>query len=1643
MSLRKILSVLLIFTSLIGSTIPEGLISIDKESFVVYDVVEDLKECYSFGTFKSTIVVKEEIRKFTYLVKLPVDLNLSIHHYTAKDKNGNLITLIGGGPELRDNEIYFNFGDKTFFKDDEILIEYKLEVPCIDKSIESNKNTIKIDWDGNKSETYETKTFSVLMPSIIVSEVETGVLKPSFFGEFSQKFEISNQNGAASAVDFKLKAKYLDDYSSFINLTQVNLVANDKIIEVTLPTDFDGQNLELTIDSKILNDLDLGDAFDENETFNLELKHFIKDDFKGTYQTNRAKFLVTSYLNCGGSFCEKEETEQEIEFIYKNSHNIVFENISYNKAPFCLDYNKPGGAYFQFDIVNKSLASSGNPFLTIGYLNFSHSNISNLQKIVFFDENNHELELINNNHGTKTKKVYFNDGQTSLNTSDTELSDKMNPGVFNVLEAGKKLTVKVYYTIDCKSWYINKPAKVTLDLYNSREDIVEYKIFDKLLDFNSNKTPGDSEIKTNKTNWSGVSGVNSDEKYSISYFPKGSTPTFGGSLFSGCEESKSLYKATISYPSSFIVDKVFYDDIEVLKENNGTLYYSSKTSHSIDINVANNGLGEYRLEGYYNCSARGPEKLNLKALLKYKCGSTSSCGSDDDVCWFTIRDQINYDIDGYCDNDVEGPSCYTQVSDFNIERITWGKDKKTQDVNKLNSFYSSESDLKDPKTNRIETSNKLMLIQGDYFKIDASGSIKGKCALNVSKLKLKVPGLQHIGNLNLLKTILEFGSSKINADELNSYGDIIFTIEDMSSFENASGWEVHAELKSKNDQSFITRQPLENISFQLLNLDDEEIILSKGYDHDEKLIVLRDDVYLTHYWSDASQGTACSITHSTQFRVDGNPNYNEFFNIPEVRPFMKILNAEYQLSSNFEHLLENKEVSFTALVYSNTLKSSGYPKREYYDEIPLDYTWAYDGGQIKVTLINLNKLPYWQRNGTKNKILGKINMVIPNETTFSGDFSAQPKFKIETIDDINKNEFDPSKDIVKSPDTYSFKSEFSLTFTGDQTDTKTISEPLTKWSIGVKSTYSNPLNYIWMTIEKDPKSKNKTQINIDNLTFGSDKITGYTLSDGRYLAFLDPEGKFSYKTKNIQFDASYSNCISGDEAKFIVKIGGACGNDFLNGDFNENFFLDETTITAKFNDTELQGLKVIEYDHTDPSNLEKVEDLDINICDDFSYKIRTFNLKRGNLLNPKLILDNPYGLNVSKVELYYKNHTSSSEKSHTLTADKVSEEISLSDELNVSNIEPGDELSAHVFYKGDCSFNFLQPIEIKFQVEDICGKIISQSAARTPNIKDFELDKLKITDKIKGLEILDKIGAATNIDFSYSRDDNDNWNIIQKSRVQLEVPPGVELVKSDFVFNKGSNSSAKFSETFNSDGSTSYEWEGVDWSTDHELAFNGKFKYVGSFVNKSAKIIAKIGVKAELKCGSKTCKEWVDINEKDVKLVPISENPVDCEDCITSFSPLKYKKYVVSAWVSESSNIGKTNFDHAQLNVFIQDNDGPPSGSPKYTFSPSGQVIDGWQRIEGVFEIDNPNAMRIHLQFENQSNSQGLYLDDVRVSPANSTFVTYVYDPLTLRLAAELDEHNYATIYEYDEEGALIRVKKESERGIQTIRESRNNMKRR
>lgn len=161
-----------------------------------------------------------------------------------------------------------------------------------------------------------------------------------------------------------------------------------------------------------------------------------------------------------------------------------------------------------------------------------------------------------------------------------------------------------------------------------------------------------------------------------------------------------------------------------------------------------------------------------------------------------------------------------------------------------------------------------------------------------------------------------------------------------------------------------------------------------------------------------------------------------------------------------------------------------------------------------------------------------------------------------------------------------------------------------------------------------------------------------------------------------------------------------------------------------------------------------------------------------------------------------------------------------------------------------------------------------------------------------------------------------------------------------------------------------------------------------------------------------------------------------CDNCISSFSPIRNQKYILSAWVKENEVQGSLvkNYEYAQIEILFPGSTTTTAGS----FKAKGKIIEGWQKIEEEFTIP-PDATEITVRLINTNPSVNAYYDDIRVHPFNSSFKSFVYDPVTLRLMAELDDRNYATKYEYDLEGKLIRVKKETERGIETIKESRNN----
>lgn len=162
--------------------------------------------------------------------------------------------------------------------------------------------------------------------------------------------------------------------------------------------------------------------------------------------------------------------------------------------------------------------------------------------------------------------------------------------------------------------------------------------------------------------------------------------------------------------------------------------------------------------------------------------------------------------------------------------------------------------------------------------------------------------------------------------------------------------------------------------------------------------------------------------------------------------------------------------------------------------------------------------------------------------------------------------------------------------------------------------------------------------------------------------------------------------------------------------------------------------------------------------------------------------------------------------------------------------------------------------------------------------------------------------------------------------------------------------------------------------------------------------------------------------------------PVAATDSLinSTFSVTANKKMLFSAWVKENCD-NRTTQTNCKSKIILQYNGGSSQIDEP---TPTGPIIEGWQRYEGVF-IAPANATQMTMNLVNNS-GQPIYFDDIRIHPFNANMKSYVYDPVNLRLTAELDANNYATFYEYDEEGTLIRTKAETKEGVKTINETRS-----
>lgn len=146
---------------------------------------------------------------------------------------------------------------------------------------------------------------------------------------------------------------------------------------------------------------------------------------------------------------------------------------------------------------------------------------------------------------------------------------------------------------------------------------------------------------------------------------------------------------------------------------------------------------------------------------------------------------------------------------------------------------------------------------------------------------------------------------------------------------------------------------------------------------------------------------------------------------------------------------------------------------------------------------------------------------------------------------------------------------------------------------------------------------------------------------------------------------------------------------------------------------------------------------------------------------------------------------------------------------------------------------------------------------------------------------------------------------------------------------------------------------------------------------------------------------------------------------------VKGKSYTVGFWYKISEN--------AYWNVRAKNNTtNAILGSAIVSLNQSD--IEGWRRMEFSFTVPVTTGPGDILQLSIEPTDNSLItFDDIRIHPSDAAMQSFVYDRVNYTLRAQLDDNNYASFYNYDEEDNLVQTKKETERGIMTVQQTRKN----
>lgn len=154
------------------------------------------------------------------------------------------------------------------------------------------------------------------------------------------------------------------------------------------------------------------------------------------------------------------------------------------------------------------------------------------------------------------------------------------------------------------------------------------------------------------------------------------------------------------------------------------------------------------------------------------------------------------------------------------------------------------------------------------------------------------------------------------------------------------------------------------------------------------------------------------------------------------------------------------------------------------------------------------------------------------------------------------------------------------------------------------------------------------------------------------------------------------------------------------------------------------------------------------------------------------------------------------------------------------------------------------------------------------------------------------------------------------------------------------------------------------------------------------------------------------------------------------------KKYILSAWAKQTNNATKpVSYTYPAIKIEMFNSLGGLVSTTTNSLNTQNKIVEGWQRFFVEFTVPATGVTQVKVTpLHTGTIANKVFFDDFRIHPNDANMVSYVYDKSNFKLRAELDANNFATFYNYDEEGNLINNKKETLRGIKTITEGRKEL---